>query len=229
MKIHPYATREEVRAFDRYCIEKLGIPGVVLMENAGRQIAGVVVDILAKSEFRHTVILAGTGNNGGDTFVVARHMKVHGYDAEILLLGTREDVKGDADANLSAIEAMGFYVHELDGTPDEITNEIAPTLLGADLILDGLLGTGAQGEIREPFASVIKAVNRAARMVVAVDIPSGLDCDTGKPLGPTVRAAKTVTMAALKAGFKNPDATQYTGEVVMADIGAPWHRAGGEA
>jgi len=219
-----YATRDEIRAFDRYAIETLGVPGIVLMENAGRQIAEAVVDFLDKSEFRHTAILAGTGNNGGDTFVVARHMKMHGYEAEILLLGTREDVKSDADTNLSILEAMGYYIHELDGTPGEITNEIAPTLLGADLIIDGLLGTGTQGKIREPVASVIAAINRAARMVIAVDIPSGLDCDTGKPLGPTIRAARTVTMAALKEGFRNPEAALYTGDVMLADIGVPFSR-----
>jgi NAD(P)H-hydrate epimerase len=222
MQTQPFATRDEIRAFDKYAVEKLGVPSIVLMENAGRQVADVARGILDRAEFRHTVVLAGCGNNGGDAWVAARHLKVRGYDCELLLLGTREDVKGDADTNLDIIEAMGFNIHELDGTPGEIANEIVPTLLGADLIIDGLLGTGARGEVREPHATVINAVNGARKTVLAIDIPSGLDCDTGLPLGPTIRAAKTVTMAAMKIGFRNPEAEAYTGQVILADIGVPW-------
>ena len=217
-----YATREEVRAFDRYCIEELGVPGIVLMENAGRQIAEVARAMLDRAEFRHCLVLAGRGNNGGDALVVARHMAIRGYMSEVILLGNRNEVRGDAATNLDVFQAMGGYIRGLDGAADEVLRELAPTFQGADLIIDGLLGTGTQGEIREPYAAVIKAVNTAGRPVIAIDIPSGLDCDTGRPLGPTIRAAKTVTMAALKTGFRNPESRQYTGEVILADIGVPY-------
>ena len=217
-----YATREEVRAFDRYCIEKLGIPGIVLMENAGRQIADVARAMLDQVEFRHCLVLAGRGNNGGDAFVAARHLAGRGYMSEVILIGRRDGVPGDAAKNLDIFQAMGGYVRGLDGAADEVLRELAPTFQGADLIIDGLLGTGTQGEIREPYAAVIKAVNATGRPVIAIDIPSGLDCDTGRPLGPTIRAAKTVTMAALKTGFRNPESRQYTGEVILADIGVPY-------
>jgi NAD(P)H-hydrate epimerase len=217
-----YATRDEVRAFDRHCIETLGIPGIVLMENAGRQIADVARAMLDRGEFRHCLILAGRGNNGGDAFVVARHLAIHGYMSEVILIGNRDDVKGDAATNMDIFQAMGGYVRGLDGATGEILRELAPTFCGADLIIDGLLGTGTQGEIREPYAGVITAVNATGRPVVAIDLPSGLDCDTGRPLGPTIRAAKTVTMAARKTGFQNPDSRQFTGEVILADIGAPY-------
>ena len=217
-----YATREEVRAFDQYCVEKLGVPGIVLMENAGRQIADAARAMLDQAEFRHCLILAGRGNNGGDSLVVARHMAIRGYMSEVILLGNRNEVQGDAATNLSAFQAMGGYVRGLDGAAGEVLRELAPTFQGADLIIDGLLGTGTQGEIREPYAAVINAVNATGRPVIAIDIPSGLDCDTGRPLGPTIRAAKTVTMAALKTGFRNPESRQYTGEVILADIGVPY-------
>jgi hydroxyethylthiazole kinase-like uncharacterized protein yjeF len=217
-----FATRGEIRNFDRHCIEDLGVPGIVLMENAGRQAAEVAVRMLEEAEFRHVVLMAGCGNNGGDGFVVARHLAIHGYATEVILLGRSDQVKGDARTNLDIIEAMHFYVHEVDGPPDDILRELQPTLLGADLILDGLLGTGAEGEIREPYAGVITAINGVRKTVLAIDIPSGLDADTGKPLGPTIRAARTVTMAAMKAAFRNPDAAQYTGQVTLADIGAAY-------
>jgi hydroxyethylthiazole kinase-like uncharacterized protein yjeF len=217
-----YATREDVRAFDRHCIETLGIPGIVLMENAGRQIADVARAMLDRGEFRHCLILAGRGNNGGDAFVVARHLAIHGYMCEVILIGNRDDAKGDAATNMDIFQAMGGYVRGLDGATGEILRELAPTFCGADLIIDGLLGTGTQGEIREPYAGVITAVNAIGRPIIAIDIPSGLDCDTGRPLGPTIRAAKTVTMAARKTGFQNPESRQFTGEIILADIGAPY-------
>jgi NAD(P)H-hydrate epimerase len=217
-----FATRNEVRAFDRYCVEKLGLPSIALMENAGRQIADVARAMLDRVEFRHCLVLAGRGNNGGDAFVAARHLAGRGYMSEVILIGRRDAVQGDAATNLSIFQAMGGYVRGLDGDAGEILRELAPTFCGADLIIDGLLGTGTQGEIREPYAAVITAVNATKRPVVAIDIPSGMDCDTGRPLGPTIRAAKTVTMAAMKTGFRNPESRQYTGEVIVADIGVPY-------
>ena len=190
--------------------------------NAGRQIADVARAMLDRVEFRHCLVLAGRGNNGGDTFVAARHMAIHGYLCEVILIGNRDDVKGDAATNLGIFQAMGGYVRGLDGDAGEILRELAPTFCGADLIIDGLLGTGTQDEIREPYAGVITAVNKTGCPVIAIDLPSGLDCDTGRPLGPTIRAAKTVTMAARKAGFQNPESRQFTGEIIVADIGAPY-------
>ena len=217
-----YATRDEVRAFDRHCVEKLGVPSIVLMENAGRQIADVARALLDRAEFRHCLVLAGRGNNGGDAFVAARHLAIRGYMSEIILIGGRDELQGDAATNLDVLQAMGFYIRGLSGSAGEVLRELAPTFCGADLVIDGLLGTGTQGEIREPFAGVITAVNATRSPVIAVDIPSGLDCDTGRPLGPTIRATKTVTMAALKKGFQVPESRQYTGEVILADIGVPY-------
>ncbi len=220
----PVATRDEIRAFDRYAIETLGLPGIVLMENAGRQTAEAVRAMLAGRARPRVVILAGPGNNGGDGFVVARHLAMAGIRAEVALLAPREKIVGDTDTNLRVLEALGFQVRVLAGKVEAMLGELRPLLAEADLLVDGLLGTGTRGEIREPYASAIGAVNDARRPVLAIDIPSGLDPDTGKPLGPTVRATKTVTMAAVKVGFRKPGAAEYTGEVVLADIGVPFTR-----
>jgi hydroxyethylthiazole kinase-like uncharacterized protein yjeF len=214
-------SRDAIRQFDRHAIEDLGIPGIVLMENAGRQIAAAARDMIQGTADPKVVILAGRGNNGGDGFVVGRHLAMDGLRADVILLAAREQVRGEAATNLEILERMGFEIRALDGRPQRIIAQLEPLLAAADLIVDALLGTGTRGEIRQPYADVIDAVNAAARPVLAVDIPSGLDCDTGRPLGPTIRATRTVTMAALKAGFAQPGAAECTGEVILADIGVP--------
>ena len=224
MPTKSYATRDEVRAFDRYCTEALGVPGVVLMENAGRQIADEVRLMLIQLVTRRVLVVAGGGNNGGDGFVVARHLAIHGVDCDVALLAPRDEIRGDADANLRILEKMEVPIYVLDGPTDAVLRLLVPLLDRAHLIVDGLLGTGTRGEIREPYAGVIEAINAAEKPVLAIDIPSGLDCDTGRPLGPAIRATKTVTMAAAKAGFENPEANDYTGEVVVVDIGVPYKR-----
>jgi len=223
MPDQPIRTRDEIRAFDRTCIQDLGVPGIVLMENAGRQIAEVIREDIGLEENPHIVILAGRGNNGGDGFVVARHLATCGILAKVLVIGRRDQIKGDADTNLRILEAMDADIEVLDGPDEQVVGRCEQVLKVADVIVDGLLGTGTEGEIREPFAGIIEAVcaNRDHADVFAIDIPSGLDCDTGRPLGPTVRAKATITMAAVKKGFAAKGAEQYTGRVVLADIGVP--------
>jgi len=224
MPDQPVRTREQIREFDRTCIQDLGVPGVVLMENAGRQIADFVRQDGGLEPTSRVVILAGRGNNGGDGFVVARHLAVHGTSAKVLLIARRDQVTGDADTNLRILEAMDADIEVLGGLDDEdVVARCDEALKSAEAIVDGLLGTGTRGEIRPPFAGVIETANahRDHADVYAIDIPSGLDCDTGRPLGPTVRAKATVTMAAVKQGFSAEGAEAYTGRVVLADIGVP--------
>ena len=217
----PVAGRNEIRAFDTFAVEELKVPGIVLMENAGRQVAEVAREMIV-NETPHVLVLAGGGNNGGDAFVAARHLALDDVWAKIVVFAPRDQVRGDADTNLKILEAMDFEVVHLAGLVEEAVQELARFLHPADLVIDGLLGTGAEGEIREPFASIIETVNEADRLVLAIDVPSGLDADTGEALGPAILAARTVTLAAFKKGFENPAARQYTGEVVLADIGVPY-------
>jgi len=223
MSDEPVRTRTDIRAFDRYCITELGVPGIALMENAGRQVAEVVREDIGLVENPHVVVMAGKGNNGGDGFVVARHLAMYGVQAKILLIAPRDQVKGDAEVNLKILEAMDADIEVVAGDAEQIIVRCEQVLEVADVIVDALLGTGTVGEVGQPLAGIIEAINanRGHADVFAVDVPSGLDCDTGRPLGPTVRAKATITMAAIKQGFSTPDAEQYTGRVVLADIGVP--------
>ncbi len=220
----PALSRDAIRGFDRYAIETLGLPGIVLMENAGRQLAEAARDLLAEVGGRRVVVMAGRGNNGGDGFVVARHLAMDGLWPRIALAAGRDEVGGDARTNLDVCVALGLEVAQLPAatSSEAAGRELAEMLAGADLAVDALLGTGTKGEVREPYATLIRALNDAAvPRVLAVDLPSGLDADTGEPLGPTVRAHRTVTMAARKTGFDAEGAAAYTGEVRVADIGVP--------
>jgi len=215
-------TREQVRAVDRVAIEQYGIPGVVLMENAGRACARAAAEMMGDAADAGAVVLCGRGNNGGDGFVIARHLSNGGARVRIVLLGSAEDVLGgggDAAVNLRIALNMALPLREAPSGSEAA--EAIRSLAGADLIVDAMLGTGARGEVREPVRSAIEALNDCGRPVLAVDVPSGLDCDTGRPMGLAVRAARTVTFVAAKVGFAQPGAEDYTGVIEVAEIGLP--------
>jgi len=210
-----YLSRDEVREVDRHAIEDLGIPGVVLMENAGRGVTEAVQDLLADVERPSVAVVCGRGNNGGDGYVVARHLTNAGVPVAVYLLCEPGALKGDARINFEIISRMAIPVVRVNGPSD-----LVPAA-EASVIVDAIFGTGLRGAVREPYNGVIRFLNELNRPIVAVDIPSGLDCDTGKPMGVAVRAARTVSFVAAKKGFANPASTTYTGEVIVADIGAP--------
>ena len=165
-------------------------------------------------------IIAGAGNNAGDGFVVARHLANEGIEVAVLLCVDRTRFKGDARSNLVIIEHMEIPIQYPD--PDSVpavAKAIQTIGKESDLFVDALLGTGTSGPPREPFRTAIETINKLDLPVVALDIPSGLDCDSGEPLGIAVRADHTVTFAALKKGFGNPKAKQYTGDITLASIG----------
>ena len=211
-----YVTAEQMREIDRRAIFEIGIPGVALMENAGRRVFEEANRMVGTSDGT-VVVLSGKGNNGGDGFVVARHLINNGYEVKVYLVGKAEDVSGDAGVNLAVLRRMGIAVHELSGQDDVQT--LHPILEDAVLAVDALLGTGLKGEVKGLYASLISAANGSR--VLSVDIPSGLDADTGHPLGAAVRAEKTVTFQYPKCGFKNPSAREFLGELIVADIGIP--------
>lgn len=205
-------SREQARRLDRLAVEVYGLPSVVLMENAGRGSTDVLCRLGVAGP---VVICAGRGNNGGDGFVVARHLDLRGYAVRVLLADDPARLAGDAALNYRVLEAGGVSIRRVD--PASLAAELA----AADWIVDALLGTGATGEPRPPLDVIIDAVNRAHRKVLAVDLPSGLDCDSGQAARHTIRAAHTCTFVAQKPGFLVPDAASYTGEVHVVDIGAP--------
>ena len=215
MHVRPLS-RKEVREVDRRAIEEFGLPGIVLMENAGRGTAELLVDTGVGGQI---VVCAGKGNNGGDGFVIARHLENRGYRVRVLLMADPAEIRGDAAVNLNVLRAAD--------TPVEIVRSdhgrqwLDQQLTAADWIVDALLGTGTRGTIQKPWSGVIEAINAASGHILAVDLPSGLDCDTGKPLGHCVRADHTATFVVEKTGFADPEAGEFTGEVHVVEIGIP--------
>lgn len=208
-------TRKQVRAVDQIAIELFGVPGVVLMENAARG----AVDILAARQPQCVRICCGKGNNGGDGLAMARHLDLVGIPVKTLLFCPPSEITGDAAIQLGIVQKAQL---PLEIIPADLTDAALDQLLaGADWIVDALLGTGLQGNPRPPLDRVIRAMNRSAAATLAVDLPSGLDCDLGTPGDPTVEAEVTVTFVAPKLGFAADAAQPYIGQVVTVDIGAP--------
>lgn len=213
----PSLTRAQVREVDRRAIEEFGLPGLVLMENAGRSAAELLIQLLVAGP---VTIVCGKGNNAGDGFVIARHLEIRGFDVEILLASPADSLAGDAAVFFNVLLKAGCRLRDLSNA-DAVDWRQALTSSSTGWIVDALLGTGLTGPAREPCATAIDAINQQRRPVFAVDLPSGLDCDTGTPTGPCVRAAHTGTFVARKIGFDNPASEQWTGQVHVLDIGIP--------
>ena len=210
-----FMSRDEVRAFDRHAIEQLGIPPCVLMENAGRGAAHVLQSLGIRGPI---VLCCGKGNNGGDGLVMARHLANWGCDVLSLLFAKPDELSPEAALQWNIVQKMGLAAQIwADKQVDEA--KLASVLAGADWIVDALFGTGLTGPARAPADRVIDIINAGGKRVLAVDIPSGLDCDTGEPLGAAIRAEHTVTFVAPKLGYRNPAAAAYTGRVDVVDIG----------
>ena len=211
-------TRSQVREIDRRAIEEFGLPGIVLMENAGRGAAELLHGLAPGVS---VAIVCGKGNNAGDGFVIARHLENLGHAVRLLLACDPAEFRGDAAIAWRVVEKAGIPTTKLAAAT---AAEWERALAGADWIVDALLGTGATGEPRGAIATAIEAVNATGRhgaQVFAVDLPSGLDCDTGQPLGPCVRADVTATFVARKVGFGAPAAAPWLGAVHVVGIGAP--------
>jgi NAD(P)H-hydrate epimerase len=229
-----HLTRDEARRCDEFATRELGIPSLVLMENAGRSAAEVVRERYAPIGRGRFVVCAGPGNNGGDGFVVARHLLRFGGPVPVAttfiikLCGSRDRLTPDAATNLRIVERLGIAVGVV--SDDAAARAVAEELTADDVVVDALLGTGFQGSVRPPTSTMIDQVNARrwdahakgrVRAIVAVDQPSGLDCDSGAPSNATIRADLTVTFVAPKLGFTVPGAERFTGEVVVRDIGVP--------
>jgi len=212
-------TRDEVRAFDSYAINTLGIPGVVLMENAGRTCVETIIQELRNIASPKVCIFCGTGNNGGDGYVIARHLLNNKFEVTVIVCGDKNKIKGDAKTNLDILERMGESIEYINLLEDNIDERTAILMNGAYMIVDALFGTGLSGCLRDEHIHLIENINKAKCPILAVDIPSGMDCDTGESLGVVVKADYTVTFVAMKKGFKNANSIRYAGKVVVASIG----------
>jgi len=212
-------TRDQVRAFDERAINTLGIPGVVLMENAGSSCAELIKDKLKDIANPKVCIFCGTGNNGGDGYVIARHLINYGFEVMVAICGDREKIRGDAKINLDILERMGRPIEQLKPVDGNIAEKVESFTASADMLVDSLFGTGLRGQLSDEYKQLIENINARDCPILAVDIPSGLDCDTGEPLGAVIKAAWTVTFVAVKKGFTSVDAARYTGEIFVASIG----------
>jgi hydroxyethylthiazole kinase-like uncharacterized protein yjeF len=222
-------SREETRSLDRRAMETLGVPGLTLMENAGRGAADAIErfwgslggrdgEPFGAARGRRIAIVAGAGNNGGDGFVAARHLHIRGAKVAVFLCAEAAKIAGDAAVNLKIVRNLGLDVRETAGAG---LDRLAEDLKDFDLVVDAVGGTGIRGRLQGAQADAVRQINAAGRPVVALDIPTGLDCDTGAADGPVIRAALTVTFVARKKGFDAPGAAEYTGQVIVADIGVP--------
>lgn len=212
-------TREDSRRADEFTIQTLGLPGIVLMENAGRITAEVVREILDERGGITVYVLAGKGNNGGDGFVIARYLLEWGVNVHTFQLAADEEYSGDAAKNLTILSQLTdsvYHTRDVDAL-DVLTTQ----LLAADVIVDALLGTGIQGAPRSPFDEFINWINNYNAPTVSVDIPSGVDANTGQLPGMAVAAEATVTMGYLKTGLLFSPGREFTGEITIADIGIP--------
>ncbi len=209
-------TRAAARAHDRRFIEA-GVPGLLLMENAGRGAADVIVARFP-DRLERVVVVGGTGQNGGDAWVVARRLVTLGREPRVFLAGTSDRVGGDAAVNLAALEALGITVETVQ---DPAGAGFAGAVSSASLVVEGLFGTGLDRPIEGWRAELLAALDAAAAPVVALDLPSGIDADTGAVLGIAPRAALTLTFAAHKRGLWQGAGRSCAGEVVVVDIGVP--------
>ena len=209
----PALSRDQVRRVDQVAIEQYGIPGIVLMENAGRGAAETLHRLAPSGS---VAIMCGGGNNAGDGYVIARHLQLLGREVQLLALADPAKLRGDAKTNADIAIASGI--------PLAITakNEDWPSdLQQAVVIVDALLGTGAQGPLREPYARAVTVANQHQVMRIAIDIPTGFDCDTGQANDPTFRADHTLTFVARKLGFEQKNADQFVGVAHDISIGVP--------
>lgn len=244
-------SREEVRRLDTLAAAELQLPTLVLMENAGRGAAGWLAELVgaitpmaggrpfspSHSPSRlvpgsahapalpRVLILCGPGNNGGDGGVVARHLDAWGFPVRVIWFSRHHQIRGDAGTQWSILQKSGvnqsawFDEHAADMEPD--TSRLDAALAETDWLVDGLLGTGLSRPVEGPLHRVIEAMNGSGKPIFALDLPSGLDADTGQPLGVAARACATATFVAPKLGFSAPGAADYTGAVAIIDIGLP--------
>ena len=217
-------TTEQMRSLDRKVIEDYNIPGEELMARAGDGIAEVVCRLSERCGMAHPFVLlmAGRGNNGGDAFAAAQCLHDEGMDAEVWLAGSAGDIRGDALRHLGKMRACGVTLRELPTVEawDEALAQAEP----ADLLVDGILGIGASGPARGPIAGAIHTINSLSHesLVISIDVPSGLDADTGLSDGESVCADITATMGLPKVGLLKPAALESVGRLEVIDIGIPW-------
>jgi hydroxyethylthiazole kinase-like uncharacterized protein yjeF len=213
------ATAEQMQELDRKAIETYRIPGIVLMENAGRGATEAIAKAFPDLKKMKVAIIAGKGNNGGDGFVVARYLLNAGVHGKVYLLADPKALRGEAETNSQIFQRMKGELISVPSSKDY--QKVKKELERFDLLIDAIFGTGLDAEVRGYYREVIDHLNTLQKPIVAIDIPSGLDANSGKPLGTAIRASLTVTFGLPKIGHLIPSGPEYVGEIKVIDIGYP--------
>lgn len=213
-------TRAEVRSIDARAATELGLPTLVLMENAGRGAAAWLRDQGVGPGSRVSIV-CGPGNNGGDGGVVARHLDAWEVAVRVIWFARSDQLRGDAAVQRDILARAGIDQTFWEDEGADTCNRLERAIADSDWVVDGLLGTGLTRPVEGTLHAAITALNRSGRPILALDLPSGLEADGGQPLGVAVRARATVTFVAPKVGFSAPGAAAFTGEVIVVEIGVP--------
>ena len=216
-------SRAKVREVDAVAIDEYSLPGIVLMENAGRNASEAIVRLFDSISDQNVVVLVGPGNNGGDGLVIARYLELAGAKVRVVLASPAQRFRGDSLTNLEIINRSGINQVCLAGA---VAVQWQNALLSATCVIDAILGTGAtdaaRGDSKVAIESILGRMKIDPRpRVISIDVPSGFDCDRGVPCGPCVCANETLTFVASKQGFKTNGAEIYTGRIQIVDIGVP--------
>lgn len=209
-------SQEEVRAIDAAAIRSLGMSGLLLMENAAR---GVTDELQRLNATGRVTIICGPGNNGGDGLAIARQRAAAGLPSRVILETAGKSLTPDAQANFDYLSRSEVAVEVCDHAEDAA--DLLSDLTADDWIVESLLGTGVTGGLRPPFAGWVQAINASPAQVLAVDVPTGLNCDDGTCVDDCVQADVTVTFVGIKRGFLQPVARAFTGRIQVAHIGIP--------
>lgn len=202
-------TRNGARNVDREAIACYGMQGIVLMENAARGSVDVILDIYSKAELQHVIVVCGSGNNGGDGYAIARHLHNRGCQVSITPITPPKTPEAIANANIAEQMGIRFVIYRDD------------LFVEATLIIDAIFGIGIDRKVCGSALTAIESLRQCDAKIVSIDIPSGLDCDTGLPLGMAVKADLTVTFVGFKQGFNQVSAIEHVGNIVVVDIGCP--------
>lgn len=209
------ATAEIIRNIDKYCIEELKIPGIILMENAALK----VIKNLDVENHNSFCVVCTKGNNGGDGFAVARHLHILNKKVEVFLVGGKEGMSSDCKVNYNILKNIGVSINKVNNLED--INDLRDALDKCDVTIDGLFGTGLSRNLEGIYDSVISIINENSKYIISIDVPSGLDSNKGSVYGNCIKANKTISFQLYKRGFLSYGTDKFTGNVVIEDIGIP--------
>ncbi|SHH57839.1 bifunctional ADP-dependent NAD(P)H-hydrate dehydratase/NAD(P)H-hydrate epimerase [Clostridium grantii] len=205
---------DRIKQIDKYCINKIGIPGIVLMENAALKVLKNI-----EEKFKSFIVVCGVGNNGGDGFVVARHLLIQGKKVKVFIVGDITKMGNDCVTNFKIMKKLESNMMSINNSSD--LKVLRDAIEENSLVIDAIFGTGLNRNVEGICNDVISTINSQSKNTISIDIPSGLNCDSGLVMGNAIRATKTITFQVMKTGFINYGAKAYTGNVVVENIGIP--------